>query len=109
MRTPVLRALVGCILFGTCGPGLAGDAATGRALAGTCQVCHGLDGVGTNPTVPNIGGQSAQYLVKALEDFRAGRRANEQMSIMSEGLSDDDIANLAAWYASIVASFTLPE
>jgi cytochrome c553 len=90
-------------------PALAADADRGRELAGTCRVCHGLDGVGTNPTVPNIGGQSAMYLVKALQDFRDGRRENEQMTIMAEGLSDQDIADLAAWYASIKATFEIPE
>ncbi len=61
----------------------AADAEIGRDLAGPCRVCHGLDGVGTNPSVPNIGGQSAQYLVKQLHDFRDGRRENEQMSIIA--------------------------
>ncbi len=91
------------------GAGIAADAAAGRDLAGPCRVCHGLDGVGTNPTIPNIGGQSAQYLVKQLQDFRDGRRENEQMSIMAEALSDAEIADLAAWYASIEATFTIPE
>jgi cytochrome c553 len=90
-------------------PAAAGDAAAGKALAGSCRVCHGLDGVGTNPMIPNIGGQSEQYLVKTLEDYREGRRADEQMSIMAEALSDEDIADLAAWYASIEASFVVPQ
>lgn len=86
-----------------------GDVAAGRALAGTCRVCHGLDGVGTNPTIPNIGGQSEMYLVKQLQDFREGRRENEQMSIIAEGLSDADIADLSAYYAAVVATFVAPE
>jgi cytochrome c553 len=104
-----LRALAAAgAAFLLAGPAFAADAERGRQLAGTCRVCHGLDGVGTNPTVPNIGGQSAQYLVKALQDFREGRRVNEQMTIMAEGLSDEDIADLAAWYASIKATFEMP-
>ena len=102
--------LLAADLFATAGsPAPAADAEAGRALAGPCRVCHGLDGAGTNPTVPNIGGQSAEYLQKALLDFREGRRVNEQMSIVAEGLSDDDISHLAAWYSSIVASFALPD
>ncbi len=102
--------LVAAILF-SCVPVLAGaaDVAAGRDLAGTCRVCHGLDGVGTNPTIPNIGGQPEQYLVKQLQDFREGRRENEQMSIIAEGLSDEDILHLAAYYAAVTASYTLPE
>lgn len=87
----------------------AGDPAEGRKLASQCQVCHGMDGIGTNPTVPNIGGESAMYLTKQLQDFREGRRVNEQMSIMAEGLTDEQIAHLAAWYSSIEFSVTVPE
>lgn len=110
MRRLLRSALIAAGLFGAANaPVPAADAAAGRALAGPCRVCHGLDGVGTNPTVPNIGGQSAAYLVKALQDFRDGRRVDDQMSIVAEGLSDEDIGHLAAWYASIVATFALPD
>ena len=85
----------------------AGDAAIGRDLAKTCVVCHGRDGIGNNPMIPNISGQSEQYLVKQLQDFRAGRREDEQMSIIARELTDAEIANLAAWYASI--EFTVKE
>lgn len=74
-----------------------------------CRVCHALDGTGTNPMIPNIGGQSAEYLSKQLQDFRAGRREDPQMSIIAEGLTDDEIRELAAWFASVEASFTLPQ
>ena len=87
----------------------AGDAALGRELSKTCVVCHGRDGIGTNPTIPHIAGQSEQYLVKQLEDFRAGRRENEQMSIIARDLDDDAIANLAAWYSSIQFEVTVPD
>lgn len=87
----------------------AADPEQGRALAGTCRVCHGLDGMGTAPNIPNIGGQSAEYLVKQLHDFREGRRADEQMSIIAQGLDDDQIADLAAWYAAIEVTATMPE
>lgn len=90
-------------------PAHAADPAQGRALAGTCRVCHGLDGQGTAPNIPNIGGQSAEYLTKQLHDFREGRRADDQMSIIASGLTDAQIADLAAWYASIETTVTMPE
>ena len=90
-------------------PGASQDAAHGRELAGTCQVCHGLDGVGTQPGVPNLAGQPVEYLGKALEDYRDGRREDPQMSIMAENLSDADIADLSAWYAEIEVTVTPPE
>lgn len=98
------------------GPAFAqtGDPAPGAQQAGsnltqTCRVCHGLDGVGTNPIIPNIGGQSPEYLSKALQDYRAGRREDPQMSIIASDLSDDDIRDLVAWYASITATYEMPK
>ncbi len=105
----LLRSTLACLLVLSGGPALAGDPAAGRELAGTCRVCHGLDGVGTNPMIPNLGGQSEMYLVKQLQDFREGRRFDDQMTIIAEGLTDEQIGDLAAWYASVTAEFAVPE
>lgn len=94
----------------TADPGATGSSnEAGGEVARTCRVCHGLDGVGTNPMIPNIGGQSPDYLSKQLQDFRAGRREDPQMSIIAQDLSDEDIERLAEWYASIKATYELPE
>jgi cytochrome c553 len=86
------------------------DAQRGRQIAAsTCRVCHGIDGLGTNPTVPHIAGESEMYLIKQLQDFRAGRRENAQMSVVAASLDDESIRHLAAWYSSIKISVTLPE
>lgn len=85
------------------------DPAAAASLTQTCRVCHGLDGVGTNPMIPNIGGQSAEYLSKQLQDFRAGRREDPQMSIIASDLTDEEIKALSDWYASITATYELPE
>ena len=58
---------------------------------------------------PNIGGESAIYLTKQLQDFRSGARQHEQMSIIASGLSDEDIADLVAYYASIEFTVKVPE
>jgi cytochrome c553 len=87
----------------------AGDPAAGRAKAQQCQTCHGIDGVGKMPDVPNIGGESADYLIRQLENFRAGERKHEQMSIIAAGLSDEDIADVAAWYSSIQFEVIVPQ
>jgi cytochrome c553 len=97
---------------GLAGPSIsarAADAAAGRAKAKVCQVCHGIDGVGRMPTVPNIGGESAIYLTKQLKAFRAGERTDPQMSIIAKPLTDEEIANLAGWYSSITFKVTVPE
>lgn len=79
----------------------AGDPKAGRKKALECQTCHGLDGVSKLPEAPNLSGQVETYLVKALNDYKSGARTNEMMSLVAPTLSDGDIADLAAWYASI--------
>ena len=104
------RTVAAALALGlTTGPAMAGDVKAGRQKANLCQPCHGLDGVGRNPTVPNIAGESELYLIKQLKAFRSGERRHEQMSIVAKGLADKDIANLAAWYAAIEFSVKLPE
>ena len=79
----------------------AGDAAAGRRKALACQTCHGLDGLSKRPEAPNLAGQSEPYLAKALDDYRKGIRRNDMMSLVAPALSDQDIADLAAYYAGI--------
>ena len=86
-----------------------GDPAAGREKAKVCRTCHGMDGVGKLPNVPNIGGESDFYLTKQLKAFRKGDRRDEQMAIIARDLSDQDIADLAAYYASITFTVTVPE
>lgn len=86
----------------------AGKAAAGREKAAQCQPCHGLDGVARLPNAATIAGESEIYLAKQLKAFRTGERVDEQMSIIAEALSDEDIADLAAWYASIKITVEVP-
>jgi cytochrome c553 len=79
----------------------AGDVPAGRAQAVQCQACHGIDGLAKIPDAPNLAGQTEEYLVKALNDFKSGARQNEMMTLMAKPLSDADIANLAACYHSL--------
>jgi len=76
-----------------------GDPLAGKAKSTTCQACHGLDGKAVVPEYPNLAGQYASYMEKALRDYRDGRRSNPIMAPMAAGLSDQDIKDLAAWYA----------
>jgi cytochrome c553 len=72
----------------------------GKVLAKNCAACHGETGVGTNPAWPNFAGQKAGYLVNVLKAFRGGLRKDPTMAGVVRGLSDADIANLAAYYAA---------
>ena len=77
-----------------------GDAAAGQALASErCQACHGADGNSTDPQYPRLAGQHADYMVRALADYKSGARNNPIMSGFAAGLSEQDMANLAAWFA----------
>jgi cytochrome c553 len=96
-------------LIAASSPAGAADPSAGRDKAKVCQVCHGIDGVGRMPTVPNIGGESEIYLMKQLKAFRSGERRDPQMSIIAESLTDTDIVDLASWYASIKFTVTVPE
>ncbi|MBN3766920.1 cytochrome c [Burkholderia sp. Ac-20365] len=82
-------------------PANAADVAKGRAKAIQCQACHGMDGIAKIPEAPNLAGQNEDYLVKALKDFKSGVRQNDMMSVVAKPLSDEDIANLAAFYHSL--------
>ena len=78
----------------------AGNIEAGKQKAETCVVCHGPDGNSNNPHWPNLAGQHAEYVKKQLEDYRTGSRKNDQMTPLAMALSDQDIADLAAYYAS---------
>jgi cytochrome c553 len=83
------------------GSALAGDAAAGKAKSATCAGCHGAAGISKNPMWPNLAAQQPGYLVKQLKAFRDGSRSDPMMEPMAKPLSDEDIANLAAWYSSL--------
>jgi cytochrome c553 len=76
-----------------------GDRTAGRQLAGQCRTCHGLDGLALIPIAPHIGGEPADYIAAQLTAFRDGTREHEMMSIVARSLSDQQIADLAAWYS----------
>ncbi|MBK0400308.1 cytochrome c [Limibaculum sp. M0105] len=90
-------------------PADAADAAAGKVKAKQCAVCHGIDGVARIPIAPHIAGETSVYLETQLKAFRSGKREHEIMSVIAKDLSDEDIADLAAWYASIKFEVTLPE
>ena len=80
---------------------LGGEVAAGRQKANACAVCHGPLGLSTLPDAPNLAGQPALYVAAQLKAYRGGTRQHEVMSLMAKPLSDADIDDLAAWYASL--------
>jgi len=78
----------------------AGNAAEGQNKSAVCQTCHGATGKSVQPIYPNLAGQHQDYLSKTLYDFRDGSRKNALMNGFAANLSDTDIEDIAAWYAS---------
>lgn len=79
---------------------LAGDAEAGKAKSATCAGCHGPTGVSVNPLWPNLAGQKEAYLVKQIKAFKDGTRSDPSMAPMVAALTETDIDDLAAFYAS---------
>lgn len=85
----------------------AGDPVAGKARAGMCITCHGPMGLSQLPNAPHLAGQPAIYLAEQLKNYRSGKRQHEMMSVIAKPLSDRDIDDLAAWYASLQISVTV--
>ncbi len=103
MKKLALASVFLCLVTGV-QPVQAGDPELGRKKAETCLGCHGIDlYVNTYPTyhVPKIGGQHKDYLVAALKAYRDNQRPHETMHANAASLSDDDIADIAAYLSSI--------
>ncbi|MCE2657324.1 MAG: c-type cytochrome [Rubrivivax sp.] len=80
----------------------------GRQRAAACAVCHGQNGLAVTPDAPHLAGMPTVYFVAQLRAYRSGARRHEVMAVMARNLSDDDIQQLAAWYASIRLEATPP-
>jgi cytochrome c553 len=91
--------LLACILPGA-ESAAAGSAEAGQAKAIVCAACHGVDGNSLNPEWPSLAGQNEAYLVRSLQAFKSGERSNVLMTAQAAPLSDQDMADLAAFFAS---------
>src|SRR5215510_13510676 len=97
----VLRVLAaGSVMLG-CAMAHAADVAAGKAKAEVCAACHGDNGISQMENIPSLAGQLDQYTQWQLVYFRAGSRKNEQMQPIVEELSNEDIRNLGAYFASL--------
>ena len=103
-------ALAAALVFGAAASASAqGDPRAGRRIAGgMCAVCHGANGISTVADAPNLAGQNPTYVAIQLRAYRDGKRQHEQMAIIAKSLSDEQIADLAAWFAAIEVSVTVP-
>ena len=97
----VFLPLFSISLFACAEPPLTPDLDAGKKKSAVCAMCHGEDGIALVPIYPNLAGQKEGYLKLQLEAFRKGERVNMAMSSHAQKLSDQDIADLSAYYANL--------
>ena len=80
----------------------AGDAAAGKIIAERdCKACHGLDGKGVAPAIPNLAAQREPYLYNSLKEYKDGKRSHAALKNMTANMSEADLHNVAAYFASL--------
>ena len=103
MRIAIALGAASLILTVAAPAAAAGDAAAGKQKTAMCQGCHGIPGYkSVFPavySVPKLGGQHPGYIVKALQGYKSGERSHPTMRAIAAGLTDKDMADLAAYYA----------
>lgn len=77
-----------------------GDAEAGKTKSAVCAACHGATGISPAPIYPNLAGQNAAYMIKQLTDFKSGDRTDMLMAPMAVNLSEQDMADVAAYFSS---------
>lgn len=87
-------------IFMSAGLSAVAEPLPGKSKSTTCQACHGVKGVSSNDQWPNLAGQKQQYLIEQLKSFRSGVRDNSLMSPVAKMLTDEDIKDLAEYYAA---------
>ena len=100
-----LTALVVTSSFAQAG----GDSTAGRTVMVKCQSCHGKDGLAKGSAAPRIAGQKQDYLLRSLAAYKAGKRPSSMMLGAVKDLSDEDMANVAAYYAAIKITVEVPQ
>ena len=99
MKSLLLSIVTGLFLVSTVAN--AADIEAGKGKSAACAACHGGTGISPTPVWPNLAGQKEQYLLAQMKAFKDGTRQNAQMAPMVANLSEEDMANLAAYYASL--------
>jgi cytochrome c553 len=101
------RLLLG-LLIAACSSAVLAGADAGRTKARACAVCHGVLGLASAPDAPNLAGQNERYVAEQLKAYRSGKRNHAVMAVIAKPLSDEDIEDLSAWFASLVVEVKAP-
>ena len=101
MKANFLMVAMTALVFAASGPAQAdGDAAAGKVKAKSCAGCHGANGEGKKKNPP-IAGMVESEFIQAMQDYKSGKREHKAMVRSAKKLSDEDFANMAAFYASL--------
>jgi len=101
MMKKLFMAMMMCFSMAAATSAMAeGNASIGKGKAAACAACHGADGNSPSDMFPKLAGQGEAYLVKQLQDFKSGARNNAIMAPMVATLSEEDMADLAAYFSS---------
>ncbi len=93
-------AIMFCLLTAWAQSAVAADVAAGKNNSGVCSACHGADGNSLSSSFPKLAGQGEAYLIKQMKDIRDGARPVPTMAGQLDNMSDEDLADLAAYYSS---------
>ena len=91
--------LIAVIAFAAAFSASAADPEAGKTKSATCAACHGVTGSSSNPMWPSLGGQHESYIVQQLQAFQSGLRSDPMMTPMAMGLAEQDMQDIAAYYA----------
>lgn len=100
MRNTLALAAAAALVLAHVPAHAGGDAAAGKEKSAPCAACHGADGNSPSPAFPTIAGQYADYMVKALADYKSGKRNNPIMAGFAATLTAQDSEDLAAYFSS---------
>ena len=101
MKTRIALFIGACLLAGqAAATPLVGNAQAGQTKVAVCGACHGADGNSLAPTFPKLSGQNEKYLLKQMHDVKSGARVIAVMAGQLDALSEQDLADIAAYYAS---------
>ena len=100
MKRAILTAAIFALLGAMSAVQAGGNAGAGKAKTSSCAGCHGANGEGRKPNPP-LAGKPEGELVQAMNDYKSGKRTNAVMKTFASKLSDQDMADIAAYYASL--------
>ena len=98
MKKLLITSIASLALLGTAHA--AGDPEAGKTKSAMCMACHGADGNSPAPNFPKLAGQHPNYVTKQLKEFKAGERTDATMNGMTAALSEQDMADIAAYFAA---------